>query len=239
MQKPENQKDFEAASATLGFVLLETSKLIAPFSPFFAEALYGAMENGTRDKDKELSVHLADLPQADLEMIDKKLIEAMAEVRRVASIAFAKRAEAGIKVRQPLAELRIKGQGSSVKTGDELLEILKDEVNVKEIVFDTKLKDEVELDTVITPALREEGLMREFVRLIQVLRQDVKLRPTDVIVVMLELPDEATTTVSKNEKLLKSEVNAKTIEYKKSTKFDAEIKTKLDGQDVWVGVKRS
>ncbi|MDO8516017.1 MAG: class I tRNA ligase family protein [bacterium] len=99
-QKPESAADHVAASATLGFVLREVGKMTAPFTPFFAEGIYQKLGG-------ETSIHLEDWPKADKKKINKELIEGMAEVRRVASIALAKRAEAGIKVRQPLAQLRI------------------------------------------------------------------------------------------------------------------------------------
>ena len=187
----------------------------------------------------------------------------MAEVRRLASLGLAKRAEAGIKVRQPLNELRIANSKSQIVKNKQLLEILKDEVNVKEIKFDPKIPSEVELDTLITPELKEEGIMRGLKRTVQELRQEAGLRPGESIELFLDLTEELKSIVSKNEKFLKSEVSAKTVNYnpvrgrprqrasstgtsgrpasngvKKSDKFSAESETKIDGVPVWVGVKK-
>ena len=216
-------KDYESASRTLGFVLAELNKLIAPFTPFFAEAVYKELKaHNSRQrrgspKAAKLanldSVHLADWPTLGKEQRakSKSLIEGMAEIRKISSLALAKRAEIGIKVRQPLAELKVKSDKRQVTWDKELLEILKNEVNVKKIIFDLKISSDIELDTVITPALKEEGIIRDFVRAIQELRQEAGLKPGQDIELMLGLPEELKQIVSRNEKFLKSEVSAKVI----------------------------
>jgi isoleucyl-tRNA synthetase len=234
-QKPVTNADLEAASATLEYVLCEIAKLTAPFTPFFAEALYTDL-----DGEKE-SVHLEDWPEVRQATRDKiqmtSLLEAMAEVRRLASLGLAKRAEAGIKVRQPLAKLSVKSQETRNKLSGELLAVLAEEVNVKEAVIDRKIKDEVLLDTEITPELREEGILREVVRVIQDLRQKAGLKPNDEIILMAELPGEIRRVLFKKENVLKAEVGAKSVEYKKSSKFNAEISTKLENQEIWLAVR--
>ena len=147
-QHPENNKDYAAASATLGHVLFFLVKIMAPFTPFFSEMLYGALGG-----DKE-SVHLDEWPKIDKKAIDKKLTAGMKAVRDFAALGLAKRAEAGIKVRQPLASMTI-----GTAPGKDLEKILADEINVKKIMVDKKLKDGVALDAVITAELRAEGVM--------------------------------------------------------------------------------
>ncbi|MFH0712432.1 MAG: class I tRNA ligase family protein [Candidatus Jorgensenbacteria bacterium] len=229
-QKPESRKDYEMALSTLNYVLLETSKLIAPFTPFFAEALYKSLVI-----NHSSSVHLEDWPTANKKLIDKRLLSEMEAIRLVASLALAKRAELGIKVRQPLPGLKIKNQELKDK---ELLEILKDEVNVKKITIDKKLKENIELDIKITHELKEEGWLRELVRLTQGLRQDAGLEPKDVIVFVAELPKELQFVLEKNEAFFKKEVNAKGIEYRRSDKFEAELETKLGEWPVWLALRR-
>jgi isoleucyl-tRNA synthetase len=164
--------------------------------------------------------------------------EIMKEVRRLASLGLAERTKAGIKVRQPLQKLEIRSSKLEVGGNKKLLEILKDEVNVKEIVFNKKIKSEVELDTVITAELKEEGILRELARAVQDLRQKAGLRPQDEIVLMVELPSDLREIVLRNEKLFKREVEAKALEYKKSNKFKAETNIKIEGQEIWVAVRR-
>lgn len=235
LQKPDNKKDHLAASMTLKFVLEEIAKLMAPFTPFFAEALYRSLEG------KSISIHVADWTKADKKLIDKKLLEAMQRVRNLASAVLAKRAELGIKVRQPLRELKISSRGGSAfggKDEKELLEILKDEVNVKQVIFDKNLKEEFILDTEITHELREEGMLRELIRMIQGLRQDAKLEPKDTIALMAEGDKELEHIVENNEAYIRKETGAVFFEWKRSEKFDAELDTELDELKIWIGLRK-
>ncbi len=154
--------DKEAASA-LYYVLFKLSKLLAPFAPFSAEALY--LELG----GKEESVHLEDFPEPGKR--ERKLEEKMERARSITARALALRAEAGIKTRQPLNKLAIEEK----KLDKELLEIIKEEVNVKEVVLGKKLK----LDTKITKELKKEGERREFLRNVKSLRKKLGLKPGD------------------------------------------------------------
>ncbi len=163
----------------------------------------------------------------------------MEEVRRIASAALAKRAEAGIKVRQPLLLLKIRNPKSEIRNNRELCQILADEVNVKKVIFDSKGEGEIELDTAITPELKEEGIVREVLRMMQELRQKADFEPKDKVIFITELPENLKKVLQKNEKLIKQEVGAKVVEYKKSPKFKAEIATKFDEADIWIGVRRA
>ncbi|KKW47578.1 MAG: Isoleucine-tRNA ligase [Parcubacteria group bacterium GW2011_GWA1_59_11] len=233
-QRPESAKDLREASGVLREILTAIARLAAPFTPFFAEALWGSiMRSG---KPEALSVHLANWPKAA--KADKKFLQAMAEVREVASMGLAKRAEAGIKVRQPLASLKIKNTKMSVRGKKDLLAIAAEEVNVKKIIFDPKLKTDFELDMLITAELREEGILRELVRSVQELRQKAGCEPKDKVVLMLEFPEELLAIIRRNEKKLLSEVNAKSAEYAKSGKFTAELETKFEGLPAWFGLRK-
>ncbi len=232
-------KEFKQASVVLGYVILETSKLLAPFAPFISEAVYKNLKSQISNLKSNESVHLEDWPAFAKASAGKpKIIEEMAEIRRLASLVLAKRLEAGIKVRQPLASLSIKYQVSSIKRNEELLNVLKDEINVKEIIFDSKIKEEIELDTEITPELKAEGVLRDLTRLVQGLRQDAGYRPKDKIVLMIEAPAELKTILEKSVEFLKKEVNAKEIELRHSDKFDAESSTKMDDWQIWLGVRK-
>ncbi|MBI1839220.1 MAG: class I tRNA ligase family protein, partial [Candidatus Colwellbacteria bacterium] len=214
---------------TLGFVLLEISKLVAPFAPFFGDALYQSLS------PERQSVHLSQWPEAKKLLIDKELLKSMREVRSLAASALATRNSAGIKVRQPLRTLRIKGN----KLGKEFEDILKEEVNVKEVIFDSKLKDAIELNTKITPELRREGMVREFVRAVQELRRSAGLMTKNRICLFVETGPIAKGALEGNLKLFMKEVGAKSVEFKKASKFDAEVETKIDSAPVWLGIKKA
>ncbi|TSC66885.1 MAG: ileS, partial [Parcubacteria group bacterium Gr01-1014_73] len=163
------KEDGHAALLILRLVLLEFSKVMAPFTPFFAEHLYNRVGG-----EKE-SVHLDEWPQSGL--VNSELLTSMSFLRSLASMALMQRATRNIKVRQPLQKLSIKHSGQEPPRWSELAEILKGEINVKEIIFDKDLKDEVELDTNITPELKKEGDYREVLRRIQELRKEKGLQP--------------------------------------------------------------
>ncbi|MDP2696194.1 MAG: class I tRNA ligase family protein [bacterium] len=212
---------------------LETlAKLMAPFSPFFAETLYQALNDGKQFK----SVHLVDWPETNKKALDENLLSAMDELRKLAALALAAREKAGIKVRQPLNVLKIYSTKSEIKNYKELLIILADEINVKKVVFDEEV-DDVELDIEITPELKAEGTMRELMRSVQKLRHDAKLQPKDMINLYMELPDQLKTVATANLAKLKKDIKAKSIDFKKG-KIDAETSTKLDNQPIWVGLKK-
>ena len=238
LQKSENKKDYEDCSQTLRYVLSEILKMMAPFNPFFSEILWNAL--GEKD-----SIHLQEWPAINLKFKNQnaKLLKEMEEVRKLATLSLAKRAEAGIKVRQPLAALRVAtNNNKKITKNKQLLEILADEVNVKKVVFDKKLNPpaggEIELDTNITSELKEEGLVRDLVRAIQELRQKAGLSANDRIIGMFELPESLREIVLKNEGLLKKEVGAKEILYKKSEKFEAVAEIKIESENVWVAIRR-
>jgi isoleucyl-tRNA synthetase len=216
--------------AVLGYVILETSKLLAPFAPFISEAVY-------LDLTKK-SVHLEDWGQINKKLVDKKLLKEMAEIRRIASLALAKRLEAGIKVRQPLATLKIRNPKFEIRNNKELLEILADEINVKEIIFDKKIKDEILLDTQITPELKIEGTLRDLIRLVQDLRKSARCQSQDKIILTIKAPTELKTILENKKDFLKKEINARDIDFGHFLKFDAELTTKIDNQLVWLGIRK-
>ncbi len=171
--KGENKKDKHNATITTRFVLKEFAKALAPFMPFIAEDIYSRVKEGG---DKE-SVHLEGWPK--VHKVNKGIISQMIATRKIVSLALEARADAGIKVRQPLCSLFVKE--TTLKGKDECLSLIKDEVNVKEIVFQETLGKEVELDIEITPELKEEGTIRDFMRVLQDDRKKKGLTPKDII----------------------------------------------------------
>ncbi len=169
--KGQDEEDKKSAKKTLRTVLLEISKLMAPFAPFISEYVYREA-GGTGE-----SVHLESWPGAETKNSKEvlKIIDDMSRVREIVSMALDARLKAGIKVRQPLASLKIKNEKSKIKEEKELQKLIKDEVNVKEILFDKNTKAEIELNTNITEELKEEGMLREIVRAVQDLRKKAGL----------------------------------------------------------------
>jgi len=181
--KSENEFERLDALKTLLEILIETSKLIAPFMPFIAEKIY--LDLG----GSKASVHIEKWSKADKRLIDDRLLEDMIWLRSIASSAHELRATAKIPVRQALGTLRIKLRDTDVATRytqqEDLLAVLAEEVNVEKVLVEAdgalEADWEVDLDTAITPELKKKGLRREFVRNVMNLRKEKKLTPADTI----------------------------------------------------------
>jgi len=232
-QKPETKKELDEASHTLGFVLLTLSRLTAPFIPFLSEEINQRLGG-------KKSVHLEDWPKADVKMINKKLEEEMAKAREAAALSLAERAKVGIKVRQPLAALKIKNQKSKVKMDKEMLDLIKEEINVKEVLFDSKIKKEVELDAKITPELKEEGMVREIVRNIQEMRKKAGLKPKDKILVRFSGSPDLEEILARNKNTILTEGKIKDFLFGRKIKqvFDFEKIIKVDNKILWLAIKK-
>jgi isoleucyl-tRNA synthetase len=159
------------ALETLTYVLQTFAKVIAPVMPFIAERVYKETV-GSKE-----SVHLESWPEVG--SIDQGVITSMVETRKLVSESLMKRTESKIPVRQPLAKLTI-----PTELSNEYLEIIKSEVNVKEIIRG----ESTSLDTVITDELRAEGDVRNLMRAIQDARKEKGLSPKDIVILVTNYP---------------------------------------------------
>ncbi len=195
--KSDNENDKKMALETTHFVLEEFSKLIAPLMPFIADDLYLKVTRG----EKEESVHLESWPSNNGQRTtnNQQVIQEMQKVRQIVSLGLEARSKAGIKVRQPLQNLKLKTQNLE----PEYIELIKDEVNVKGVTFDEEIENEVELDTNITPELKEEGDVRDLVRAIQDFRKKEGLTPSDKVALLVSCDEKTASLIKKNEDELK------------------------------------
>lgn len=118
--------DKKAVNNTTYEILVGLSKLVAPFAPYISEELY-------RNLTDELSVHLADYPAADSSLIDGELETRMDLVRNLVTLGRAAREQVRIKVRQPVQQILIDGKYEQLI--DYMLPLIREELNVKEVVF--------------------------------------------------------------------------------------------------------
>lgn len=158
----ERCKEDPRARETLRVVLMRTAQICAPFMPFVAERVYRAV---TIEHE---SVHLSRWPE--MGEGDTKVLKYMAATRDVVSQALEARARAEMKVRQPLAKLTI-----TEELPKSYLDIVADEVNVKEVVIRPDMIEKIVLDTQLTPELIAEGKVRDLIRMIQVARKKAGL----------------------------------------------------------------
>jgi isoleucyl-tRNA synthetase len=128
--KSSNDEDKQQAYQTLYYVLLQLSKVSAPFVPFISEAIY----RNLRTEEMPESVHLCDFPTADESLEDPDLERRMQRVMEAVSLGRQLRTDYNVKVRQPLHSLHIVSRDPGVLADVQALEgVLLDELNVKEL----------------------------------------------------------------------------------------------------------
>ena len=228
--KSEDDSDKNDAYRTLHYVLVRLSYMLAPFAPFLAEELY---HNLTGDNE---SIHLKDwLPAGE---IDNSMLRDMNALRTAVNDGLSKRASEGIKVRQPLASVKLINtisQDTPAEVAQFLIDIAKDELNVKsvEIVTDSESESaqpSVVYDLTITPELKREGLMREIIRHVQSARKQAGLQIDDRIVLSISSDDsEISQAVDAFADVIKSETLAVELNsvVNESEKYDVKIEGKL------------
>ena len=228
--KSEDDGDKNDAYRTLHYVLVRLSYILAPFTPFLAEELY---HNLTGDNE---SIHLKDwLPAGE---IDNSMLRDMNALRTAVNDGLSKRALEGIKVRQPLASVKLINtisQDTPAEVAQFLIDIAKDELNVKsvEIVTDSESESaqpSVVYDLTITPELKREGLMREIVRHVQSARKQAGLQIDDRIVLSISSDDsEISQAVDAFADVIKAETLAVELNsvVNESEKYDVKIEGKL------------
>ena len=241
-------KDKEFAFRTLYYVLVEYSKLLAPFMPFVAEEIY-------RNLTEKESVHLEKFPVINKEMINENVSNEMNFVRQVVTLGLAIRAKNSIKVRMPIAEFQIESKKIKVE-GEELIELIKDELNVKIVQIVQKIEDQtgwaieedsglkVAFDLNITDELRNEGLAREIIRHIQVMRKEAKFNRDDKVEIEYSFKEEnkgIEKIFASQKDYIRKECLAKKLEFSsviESEKFDAVKELKVGEFVIEVGVKK-
>ncbi len=244
--KSDNDDDKNDAYKTLHYVLVRLSLVMAPFTPFLAEELYRRLTGRE-------SVHLENWPPDG--QVNSIIIRDMAIIRHIISIGLSLRADNHIKVRQPLSNVTLKSQYKQLLSAD-LIDIIKDELNVKEVAFDSAQLEpdkpflenlragnfqqlyKVTLDTVITDNLKHEGQARELIRFIQNARKKAGLQVDDRILLGLATNN---ATIKQAIDKFKSVIATETLalEVTESELDGHKDKLNLDGQEVIVTLKKA
>lgn len=302
--KSENDNDKKQAYATLHFVLTELCKLIAPFTPFISDEIY-------RNLTGHESVHLQDWPRPNHDKIDLTLNKKMSLARTIVSLGHAIRSQENLKVRQPLAKIKVAVPDDTlIKYVSELKDVITEELNVKELeilenpdkevtknlkanakelgpILGEKMKEVLEaarnnqfeiientvhicgeklgidkfevvyqakpgfsaqsengvvavLDTNITKALKQEGLVRDVVRIVQEFRKEMDYNVSDRIYLYVNSEDaELTEAIQNFADYLKRETLAIELQNSDDFEWDSEKLTDIEEVPVTIALKKA
>ncbi len=220
----EKTNDKLAAYTTMYEIFLGLSKMVAPFIPFITEEVY---QNLKTEKMPE-SIHLCDYVKSDKKLIDEDLELGMVKIRNLVESGRALRSKIGIKVRYPLSQATIVCDKKTEDLIKDLLDLLNEEINVKEISF--KRDSSVFMDEKYEPDYKKIGPK---------FKQDAK----EVIEKINEIDDEnLERLLEKNNEIL---LKFKNKEYKitkndfKITKKEKEhfAKTEAEGATIFLNTK--
>jgi isoleucyl-tRNA synthetase len=207
-----------AAFLTLYTVLVELSKLIAPFVPFLADEIYQNLVRSVH-KDAPESVHLCDFPAAETSMIDPELEKNMELVLRLVALGRACRAASAIKNRQPLAAMYVKSGGE--KVGGEYIGLLEDELNVKKVIFTDS--DAAFVTYAFKPQLKTVG--KKYGKLVPRIKEELEAANGDEK--MKELSEKGFVTVDIDGQTIEMSRDELLIETKKTPGFASESDREL------------
>ncbi|MCK4722864.1 MAG: class I tRNA ligase family protein, partial [Dehalococcoidia bacterium] len=253
--KSENDADKLSAYATLYHCLVTLSKLLAPLTPFVAEEIYQNLVRPFYPNEPE-SVHLAQFPAADLSQVDEQLTEDTHLAMKISSLGRAARSKAGIKVRQPLAEVKVLTRSSNEWAGLKRVAVqVQEELNVKEVnllppdrkeevvdkpgwSLETEASYWVAIDTNITPKLADEGIAREIVHRLQTMRKKAGFDIADYIITYYQGGEALKRVISGFAPYIKQETLSRDLS--EGIPLDAYQEThKIAGEEIVLGVRKS
>ncbi len=196
-------RDREDTKEILGEVLEKVSLLLAPFAPYISEYIYSEFS-------KE-SVHLSKWPEYKKEKINLDLEKNIESIMKIIEFGLSERDKVQIGLKWPLQKATVSGKYLDFE--EELIEILKTQLNVKEIVIKDGKELKIKLDTKITPELESEGYARELSRQIQEFRKKTGLKKKEEIGLYILTDDEFKNILSNKIEYIKSRTNSKKLEF--------------------------
>jgi len=179
--KSEADIDKKAGYTTLYTCLTTFVKLLAPFLPFLTEEIHQNIVRNVESNAPD-SVHHNHWPLADTSLIDEKLMTNMDMAVKICSLGRSARNKAGIKLRQPLQEAKIVAEKAILKQLQDLTDLIKDELNVKELVLTTKKRELVEYEISPLPHL----LGKKYGKLLPKICSTIASKNTDALLKTLQ-----------------------------------------------------
>ncbi len=196
-------RDREDTKEVIGEILENVSLLLAPFAPYISEYIY-------KDFSKK-SVHLSSWPKHNEKKINLQLEKEMEMVMKIIEIGLYGRDKAGIGLKWPLQKATVSGK--DVDLEKEFVDILKTQLNVKEIEIGESSELKVELDTNISNELESEGYARELSRQVQEFRKKLGLNKKELIELYISSSEDFNEVINSKKEFIKSRTNSKKLEF--------------------------
>ena len=221
--KSGDDQDKNDAYKTLHYVLTQSAIMLAPFTPFLSEELYHNLTGSTE------SVHLLDWPE--IGAINKLVVNDMNVLRDQITQALSLRAKAGIKIRQPLASVTVPTISESVDAEA----ILMEELNVKSVEHG----QEVGIDLNITTDLKEEGLSREIIRVVQNARKKAGLNVDDRIKLDISYEQEIEDAINHFKVIIANETLSTDLSQNANKNYSYTEEVKVDGTPITISLEKA
>ncbi len=232
--KSEDDKDKNEAYVTLWYVLTRICQLLAPWAPFISDYIWKEL---TGESELASSVHLSDWPEA--EKLQGRILEDMNLIRTMINQGLKERANAGIKVRQPLA-------GPVVKTSKpissaRLKQILEEELNVKQATYIVEGDEKaggITMNFELSNELKSEGYARELIRFVQNARKKAGLNVDDRIDLSLRTEnDTLRSTIDEFRTTIMAETLALNLTENEQDGFSEAVK--VDDMELKISLKKA
>ena len=192
-------RDREDNKEILGEVLEKIALILAPFAPYISEDIYQVFN--------KKSVHLSDWPKSGRKLINEKAEKEFRVMLEVIEKGLAERDKNKIGLKWPLSKASVKG----AEINNELKEIVKSQLNIKDVEIKTGKEISIKLDTKMTPELKAEGYAREISRKVQASRKKEGLVKENKIKLAIIVDDDFKNIISGQEDFIVKRTNAKEI----------------------------
>jgi isoleucyl-tRNA synthetase len=228
-----DKEDKQMVANILYECMLKIVKLMAPNTPFISEAVYQNLKEAYSLKEE--SVHLCDWPEHDEKLIAPDIEEEVRMTKEIISMILSKREEKQMSVRWPLARAEIEIENPAVLNNTQ--EIIMNQTNVKKLLIKKGEELQVDIDTVLTPSLKQEGFTRQLSRRVQNLRKKAGLEKNDSIKLIIETNFELE---EKWQEELVSKVGATSFQLTKKTDKTSEFESteKISGEEFRIIVEK-
>jgi isoleucyl-tRNA synthetase len=209
-------------------------KILCPIIPFLCEKIWQDL----LDKKivNEESVHLSLFPVLNNKLINEKLQEDFSNLFLIIEKGLAKRDKEKVGLKWPLNLVAI---NSDFELNNDLIEVIKTQLNVKNVDFKKAKELFVEFDLKMTPELEAEGYAREFSRHVQAFRKKLGLEKKDIIKLSVITDDKFKDILETQKDFIISRTNSKVFEFSNDKSFENIVDFSIKNQKISIAITKA